>query len=535
MHNKRADLTLNSARPATAAQKSRPSTAATATRRLANATTQNFIAAAASPKKPIIDQKSTVRILVNKTAQKIGVTPSSATPARRSTAPVTIRATPTRLTPSPTLEDDPVANYRSPISSSSRTSDDSFSNSSSRSSGSRSHQRPLAAPTVDSPRPTAVRTTMAPKKTPTAIKVKLPGTEGPRMPAGTTKVRASVSVAAPAAEAVSCKNCRNRSPMIDPVAMEIQANDKALRKIMDLEISNSSLLAVNSSLENTIRQHVRAAANSASETARLSAELTAPRENWHKSPADQHVDAIIISSSIESEGVEEETSSGSISYSRSCAMIQQMIDDGRAAAEYIAPVHAPLPQPAKEQPKHDIDIETQARQALARRESHGALARAAGALRKRQSRSPPPPQLVSPIAYVNTVPVVNKVSTRRATRTNSGSDLSNGSSSASSSSRRSAANLNPAANRQAAAAALASSPPAGGDAVRRRGSVVMRPFIDSAAHYLDDPYVILDQPPPVVAVQCIGTSGLARPYVPPPPSYPYAKVNRDDMSSLLSS
>ncbi|KAJ3148677.1 hypothetical protein HDU89_004527 [Geranomyces variabilis] len=390
---------------------------------------------------------------------------------------------------------------------------------------------------------------MAPKKTPTAIKVKLPGTEGPRMPAGTTKVRASVSVAAPAAEAGSCKNCRNRSPMIDPVAMEIQANDKALRKIMDLEISNSSLLAVNSSLENTIRQQsidleamrkemesLRAAANSASETARLSAELTAPREAWHKSPADQHVDVVIISSSIESESVEEETSSGSISYSRSCAMIQQMIDDGRAAAEYIAPVHAPLPQPAKEQPKHDIDIETQARQALARRESHGALARAAGALRKRQSRSPPPPQLVSPIAYVNTVPVVNKVSTRRATRTNSGSDLSNGSSSASSSSRRSAPNLNAAANRQAAAAAaLASSPPAGRDAVRRRGSVVMRPFIDSAAHYLDDPYVILDQPPPVVAVQCIGTSGLARPYVPPPPSYPYAKVNRDDMSSLLSS
>ncbi|KAJ3138692.1 hypothetical protein HDU90_001136 [Geranomyces variabilis] len=387
-----------------------------------------------------------------------------------------------------------------------------------------------------------MRTTMAPKKTSAAIKVKLPGTEGPRMPAGTTKVRAPVSVAAPAAEAVSCKNCRNRSPMIDPVAMEIQANDKALRKIMDLEISNSSLLAVNSSLENTIRQQsidleamrkemesLRAAANSASETARLSAELTAPREAWHKSSADQHVDVVVISSSIESESVEEETSSGSISYSRSCAMIQQMIDDGRAAAEYIAPVHAPLPQPAKEQPKHDIDIETQARQALARRESHGALARAAGALRKRQSRSPPPPQLVSPITYVNTVPVVNKVSTRRATRTNSGSDLSNGSSSASSSSRRSAA------NRQAAAAVLASSPPAGRDAARRRGSVVMRPFIDSAAHYLDDPYVILDQPPPVVAVQCIGTSGLARPYVPPPPSYPYAKVNRDDMSSLLSS
>ncbi|KAJ3184960.1 hypothetical protein HDU87_002526 [Geranomyces variabilis] len=335
--------------------------------------------------------------------------------------------------------------------------------------------------------------------------------------------------------------------MIDTVAMEIQANDKALRKIMDLEISNSSLLAVNSSLENTIRQQsidlevmrkemesLRAAANSASETARLSAELSAPREAWHKSPADQHVNDVVTSSPVEPESVEEETSLGSISYSRSCAMIQQMIDDGRAASEYFAPVHAPLPQPLKEQPKHDIDIETQARQALARRESHGALARAAGALRKRQSRSPPPSQLISPIAYVNTVPVVNKVSTRRATRTNSGSDLSNGSSSASTSSRRSAANCSAAANRKAVAA-LPSSPPATTDAARRRGSVVMRPFIDSAAHYLDDPYVILDQPPPVVAVQCIGTSGLARPYVPPPPSYAYAKVNRDDMSSLLSS
>ncbi|KAJ3330716.1 hypothetical protein HDU76_005027 [Blyttiomyces sp. JEL0837] len=36
--------------------------------------------------------------------------------------------------------------------------------------------------------------------------------------------------------------------------LEIQANDRALRKIMDLEIANESLLAVNTTLENTIRE-----------------------------------------------------------------------------------------------------------------------------------------------------------------------------------------------------------------------------------------------------------------------------------------
>ncbi|KAJ3126077.1 hypothetical protein HK098_007875 [Nowakowskiella sp. JEL0407] len=43
----------------------------------------------------------------------------------------------------------------------------------------------------------------------------------------------------------------------DENPMEIQANDRALRKIMDLEISNTSLLAVNNSLESTIRKQAQ--------------------------------------------------------------------------------------------------------------------------------------------------------------------------------------------------------------------------------------------------------------------------------------
>ncbi|KAI8800380.1 hypothetical protein BJ742DRAFT_860096 [Cladochytrium replicatum] len=41
------------------------------------------------------------------------------------------------------------------------------------------------------------------------------------------------------------------------IPMESHANDRVLRKIMDLEISNTSLMAVNSSLENTIRKQAQ--------------------------------------------------------------------------------------------------------------------------------------------------------------------------------------------------------------------------------------------------------------------------------------
>ncbi|KAJ3233798.1 hypothetical protein HDU81_001979 [Chytriomyces hyalinus] len=41
---------------------------------------------------------------------------------------------------------------------------------------------------------------------------------------------------------------------MDPQTMKAQVNDRAVRKIMDLEIANESLLAVNTTLENTIRE-----------------------------------------------------------------------------------------------------------------------------------------------------------------------------------------------------------------------------------------------------------------------------------------
>ncbi|KAI8813785.1 hypothetical protein BJ742DRAFT_766819 [Cladochytrium replicatum] len=43
----------------------------------------------------------------------------------------------------------------------------------------------------------------------------------------------------------------------DGIPMESHANDRVLRKIMDLEISNTSLMAVNSSLEHTIRKQAQ--------------------------------------------------------------------------------------------------------------------------------------------------------------------------------------------------------------------------------------------------------------------------------------
>ena len=72
-----------------------------------------------------------------------------------------------------------------------------------------------------------------------------------------------------------CRTCMDAAKSNDPIAIELQANDRALRKvnfglsmklagvrqahksggqIMDLEISNTSLLAVNTSLETTIRK-----------------------------------------------------------------------------------------------------------------------------------------------------------------------------------------------------------------------------------------------------------------------------------------
>ncbi|KAJ1551647.1 hypothetical protein HK096_005920, partial [Nowakowskiella sp. JEL0078] len=54
-----------------------------------------------------------------------------------------------------------------------------------------------------------------------------------------------------------CKICLNTLQPNETISIEAQANDRALRKIMDLEISNTSLLAVNNSLEATIRKQAQ--------------------------------------------------------------------------------------------------------------------------------------------------------------------------------------------------------------------------------------------------------------------------------------
>ncbi|KAI8804421.1 hypothetical protein BJ742DRAFT_825142 [Cladochytrium replicatum] len=55
-----------------------------------------------------------------------------------------------------------------------------------------------------------------------------------------------------------CAHCRGTLDQDqESMPIEAQANDRVLRKIMDLEISNTSLMAVNASLENTIRKQAQ--------------------------------------------------------------------------------------------------------------------------------------------------------------------------------------------------------------------------------------------------------------------------------------
>ncbi|KAI8831459.1 hypothetical protein BJ741DRAFT_616748 [Chytriomyces cf. hyalinus JEL632] len=57
----------------------------------------------------------------------------------------------------------------------------------------------------------------------------------------------------PPSSSLASKPTRSHNDM-HPQTMKAQVNDRAVRKIMDLEIANESLLAVNTTLENTIRE-----------------------------------------------------------------------------------------------------------------------------------------------------------------------------------------------------------------------------------------------------------------------------------------
>ncbi|KAI8611838.1 hypothetical protein BC830DRAFT_626411 [Chytriomyces sp. MP71] len=58
----------------------------------------------------------------------------------------------------------------------------------------------------------------------------------------------------PDSRAASPTSSLSVTPHSDLIPMKTQVNDRAVRKIMDLEIANESLLAVNTTLENTIRE-----------------------------------------------------------------------------------------------------------------------------------------------------------------------------------------------------------------------------------------------------------------------------------------
>ncbi|KAI8903946.1 hypothetical protein DFJ77DRAFT_444138 [Powellomyces hirtus] len=446
-----------------------------------------------APAKKALDTKSTARTLVTRATLKVGGPAPTATPttlvAPRKSSPVIIRAVPTQTNTNTTNTS---KFSKSPTSSGSASDASDFSSASSSRSGSAvpKLQRAVTAAPVQPPRGAAKRPAMA-SKTTGIIKVKIPGNNN----AGSSPPLHTTPTAAPAAESAGkCRNCRQRGPAFDPVAMEIQANDKALRKIMDLEISNTSLLAVNTSLENTIRQQSQEMEAMRKELERLRDSAVNSMSNismTDRTPRDSSPSRISINSTpdatvdsiLDADALIKEDGNVELRFSRICAMIQQMVEDGTKAVEYQAPSHPPVPT-VQQEPGHAIDIETQARKALARKESRGALIRAAGALRKQTSSPTNPEPSVLRMArsvVVETVPVVTKV-TRKSSRNSNSSDVSHTSSSSHSS------------------AASTQHTPKADAATRRRGSVVMRPFVDSPAHaYLDDPYAMLDNPPPVNA------------------------------------
>ncbi|KAJ3282107.1 hypothetical protein HK104_011099 [Borealophlyctis nickersoniae] len=182
----------------------------------------------------------------------------------------------------------------------------------------------------------------------------------------------------------TCRNCMNAAKASDPIDIELQANDRALRKIMDLEISNTSLLAVNTSLENTIRQQSLAINQMQQEIARLKGEVIDEDEEGSSDyqasvpsdttqlqvpskpevpPSDPSQGAVTEAckpSAVHPESrnrtlaqtaalaaEEEGHKDAQVVYGRICAIIQRLVEDGAKAVEYRADLA--LLSPTKEE------------------------------------------------------------------------------------------------------------------------------------------------------------------------------------------
>ncbi|KAJ3105575.1 hypothetical protein HDU97_007917 [Phlyctochytrium planicorne] len=153
---------------------------------------------------------------------------------------------------------------------------------------------------------------------------------------------------------------RNQPPTKNPVRVdsapkEAMVNEKAMRRVLDLEILNDSLLAVNSSLEDTIRDQSRKMEQMSKRIAYLTRRVggfddfgyddddvvDSGLERWGRRVADggdklQMVEGLsqISKDPIrESQELAGESSDVEKSYKRVCAVLNQLIDDGKKAIE----------------------------------------------------------------------------------------------------------------------------------------------------------------------------------------------------------
>ncbi|KAJ3182463.1 hypothetical protein HDU85_002560 [Gaertneriomyces sp. JEL0708] len=438
------------------------------------------------PSRPLSAPGTTRSTTVNKTADasKPGYRSTSATPSRLA-ANSNVAGEPKKRANSTTVQPAPVrpglqSRKTSDSSGSASDSSEGSSTNSTLSSRSQRLQRAVIAPPVEPPRITPKRTTLTGKTS--TVKVKLPGAKSSVLDAG----------ASPKTD--KCKNCQKRSVSIDPVAMEIQANDKALRKIMDLEIHNQSLLAVNSSLENTIRQQAQEMEELRAELERLAALQEAA------SPVASAAEPVVLESAqlpstpvdepsiTPADSTLEEDEHSEAAFARVCAMMRQMIEDGNSALAYRVP--------GEYFEQHDsTDGQLSARRTLSRQSSRSTLGRTPGALRTRSSSSSLTDDLsTGSFGTVASVPM--KVKVHRRPSVSSGSDSGSQISSASQSSS-SSRNTNKSIPKNKKEPHKRNNK----DAVSRRLSIVMRPVVDTPAHaYLDDPYASFDGNTPSTAM-----------------------------------
>ncbi|KAJ3048656.1 hypothetical protein HK097_010333, partial [Rhizophlyctis rosea] len=228
-------------------------------------------------------------------------------------------------------------------------------------------------------------------------------------PKTTPKIRATPTEITTVEMCRSCLEARSN----DPIAIELQANDRALRKIMDLEISNTSLLAVNTSLETTIRKQSQLIEQMRHEIAKFKgleidendtvlSEFVDPvlleekpasaptvdvdgesRLSDLSDPETEATDSTRIIISPEDEQAQKEAQ---LLYARVCAVIEQLTVDGRKAVQYRAPKQEVDSAYVDDFKKIEVSSAT-----LPATRAFATLGRSAGVLRRNSSFPAPNP------------------------------------------------------------------------------------------------------------------------------------------------